>query len=150
MTLSRPLAAALRWHGAQRRQPWPRRIALALIVVAATFGLRVVATSDPLGAGRDLLLLGVLGAALLFGLVPGLCAAILARGLSIWWYVGPNGEPLVPPWHVPGIAMFLVLAVIAAALAGQTLQLLANPEDEAPPAPRLAALAALAERRDEP
>ncbi|MGK7866586.1 hypothetical protein [Falsiroseomonas sp. E2-1-a20] len=140
MTLSWPLAAALSWHGAQRRRPWLVRIALAALIVLAAFAVRVLATSDPLGAGRDLLLLGVLVAALLFGLVPGLCAALLARGLSIWWYVGPNGEALVPPWHVPGIALFLAAAVVAAALAGQTLQLLANPEEDDAPTPRLAAV----------
>ena len=134
MTLSWPVAAALHWHGAERRRPWLVRIALAVLIVLAAFVLRVGATVDPLGAGRDLLLLGVLVAALLFGLVPGLCAAFLARGLSIWWYVGPNGEALVPPWHVPGIALFLIMAVIAAALAGQTLQLLAHSEDEDTPA----------------
>jgi hypothetical protein len=138
MMLARPFVSALRWHGAQRRRPLVQRIALALAVVGATFVLRVVATTDPLGAGRDLLLLGVLVAALLFGLGPGLCAAFLARGLSIWWYVAPDGAALVPAWDVPGIAIFLVLAVIAAALAGQTLQLLANPEDEAPAPPRVA------------
>ncbi|MGG5889583.1 hypothetical protein ACLF3G_20810 [Falsiroseomonas sp. HC035] len=134
MTLSWPLAAALRWHGAERKRPLLVRIALAALIVIVAFVVRVVATSDPLGAGRDLLLLGVLVAALLFGLVPGLCAALLARALSIWWYVGPNGEALVPPWHVPGIALFLAAAVLAAALAGQTLQLLVSPEEEDAPA----------------
>jgi hypothetical protein len=137
MTLARPVASALGWLGAQRRRPLALRIALSLALAGATFLLRVVATTDPLGAGRDLLLLGVLVAALLFGLGPGLCAAALGRGLSIWWYVGPDGSALVPAWDVPGITIFLVLAVIAAALAGQTLQLLADHEEEASALPRL-------------
>jgi hypothetical protein len=146
--IARTLAAVLRWHGMQRARPLSSRIALALLLTSTFFLLRIAATTDPLGAGRDLLFLGILLAALLFGLVPGLCAGGLARGLSIWWYVGPNGENLVPPWHTPGIALFLTLAIIAAALAGKTIELLTHPADEEDAPVRLGATGAPA--RPEP
>lgn len=120
----------LRWLAALRRRSLWQRAALALGIAALAAIARAIWLPHNLEAGRDLLLLLIALVAFVLGLVPGLFAGVTVRGISIWWFGSPAGAGGVAPWNHPGVTLILLVTIIAAALAGQVILLLAERDDQ--------------------
>jgi len=123
---------AIRLLAALRRRPVWQRVALAFVVTALAVLARAAWLPHNLEAGRDLLLLLVALLSLLLGLAPGLVAGFTARALSIWWFTVPGVPSVIQPWNQLGVAAILLVTVVAAALAGKAILLLAEREEDPP------------------
>jgi hypothetical protein len=120
------LAGALQALDRLRRLPLWLRATLALAIAGAAFAARLALHHPLTWSGRDLLLLAVVLAALLFGWVAGLVAAVAVRALSIWWFAGADDPGGTYGWQDQRVAFFLAVAVVGAAAAGTALHLLAE------------------------
>ena len=123
---------AIRLLAALRRRPVWQRVALAFCIAALAVLARAIWLPHDLETGRDLLLLLVALLSLLLGFAPGLVAGITARALSIWWFTVPGVPSVIRPWNQLGVAAILLVTIVAAALAGKAILLLAEREDDPP------------------
>lgn len=130
------LAFALRWLGRLRGLPLWLRLLSALLLGLVAFLCRANLLDHRMGAGRDLLLVAIVLSSFWFGFLPGLVTGTVVRGLSLWWFTGPQEVTLVRPWNDPGIAFFILMAVGGSAAAGHALLVLSNtggrPGDDPP------------------
>ena len=124
------LALVLRCLARLRGLPLWLRLATALLLGVVAFLCRANLLPNRMGAGRDLLLVAIVLSSFWLGFLPGLVTGAVVRGLSLWWFTGPQETTLVRPWNDPGIAFFILIAVGGAAAAGHALLVLSSTEDK--------------------
>lgn len=123
------LAFCLRWLNRLRGLPLWLRLLTGFLFGIVAFLCRSNLLDHRMGAGRDLMLVAIVLSAFWFGFLPGLVTGAMVRGLSLWWFTGPQEVTLVRPWNDFGIPFFIVIAVGGAAAAGHALLVLSNADD---------------------